>query len=82
MKKMIEQYVILDMDGNVVENIEDINAGVNTLRIYDRERSSSIGKIDTGSSDLNLTIAKACIDACNNYFNVGAETEYIRPEKE
>ena len=74
-KKMIEQYVILDMGGNVVDNIEDINAGVNTLRIYNRETSNTIVKIDTTIAELNLFIAKACIGACNEYSPVSESIE-------
>lgn len=66
-KKMIEKYVIFDMDGNVVGNIEDITSPVNTLRIYDREKSSTIIKVDSGDAYLNLYAAKACIAACDDY---------------
>jgi len=73
-KKMIEKYVILDMAGNVVDTIEDINVEVTTLRIYNRETSHSIVKIDTALGELNLFIAKACIDACNEFIPLEPET--------
>lgn len=65
MKKMIEQYVILDMKGNLVENIEDMET--TSLRVYNREISATISKIDTGNSDMSLHIAQACVAACDEY---------------
>ena len=72
-KKMIEQYVILDMDDNVVENKEDIKAEVNSLRVYDRGNRATIARAVSEDLDFNLFIAKEIVAACD---------EYVLPEPE
>lgn len=72
-KKMIEQYVILDMDDNVVENKEDVTAEVNSLRVYDRGNRATIARVFSEDLDFNLYIAKAIVAACD---------EYVPPEPE
>ena len=70
-KKMIEKYVILDMKGNLVEDREDMKTGA--LRVYNRELSGTIIKIDTGDANMDLHIAKACIDACEEFIPLEPE---------
>lgn len=80
-KKMIEQYVILDMDDNIVENKEDVKAEVNSLRVYDRGNRATIARVFSEDLervfsedlDFNLHIAKAIVAACD---------EYVPPEPE
>ena len=73
MKKMIEQYVVLDMNGNIIENPEDFRSHEHKLRVYDRERMSTLVTVHSGNLDMDLYAAKACVNALD---------EYVTPEPE
>lgn len=72
-KKMIEQYIILDMDDNIVENKEDVKAEGNVLRVYDRGIRATVARVFSEDLDFNMFIAKAIVAACD---------EYVSPEPE
>ena len=86
-KKMIEKYVILDMNGNVVEEKEDVavfsrekpprvfDSHELKLRVYDRERMATIITMHSGDLDLDLYAAKACIASLDEYVPQEPEPE-------
>lgn len=80
-KKMIEQFVIMTMDNEVVETAEDIpNEGnykgePSAVRIYDRARSKSVAKVDTKDKTFTFFLAQAIVSACDEYIPVEPEEE-------
>ena len=74
-KKMIEQYVILDMDDNIVENKEDVKAEANSLRVYDRGIRATIARVFSEDLDFNLFFAKEIVAACDEYVPSEPELE-------
>ena len=80
-KKMIERYVIVNIDNEVVTAVEEINPKYHVmvkseddiLRVYDREERKTIVKIDSGDKACNFFIAEAVVAACD---------EYVPPEPE
>ncbi len=77
-KKMIEQYVILDMDDNIVENKEDVKAEANSLRVYDRGNRATIARAfseDVKSTNKHLDLKEACnlLNAYDKYHKASAK---------
>lgn len=83
MKKMIERYVIINAENEVVTNVEEIRSKTrmmykpedNILRVYDREERKSIAKMNTGDRVLNFVIGEAIVAACDEYVPPEPETE-------
>ena len=74
-KKMIEQYIILDMDDNIVENKEDVKAEGTVLRVYDRGIRATVARVFSEDLDFNMFIAKAIVAACDEYVPPEPESE-------
>ncbi|MBE6505618.1 MAG: hypothetical protein E7Z73_07770 [Methanobrevibacter millerae] len=74
-KKMIERFVILNIENEVVTSVENIEANHgmvynpkgDVLRVYDREKTRVISRVDAGDKLFNLHIAEAIVEACDSY---------------
>ncbi|MBQ6351112.1 MAG: hypothetical protein IJI42_09315 [Methanobrevibacter sp.] len=74
-KKMIERFVILNIENEVVTSVENIEANHgmvynpkgDVLRVYDREKTRVISRVDVGDKLFNLHIAEAIVEACDSY---------------
>ena len=74
-KKMIERFVILNIENEVVTSVENIEANHgmvynpkgDVLRVYDREKTRVISRVDVGDKIFNLHIAEAIVEACDSY---------------
>ena len=72
-KKLVDRFVIKNVQKKVVESVDDmpeLDECFNqdrALRVYDRQKESTIVKIDTGDDEFNFTIAAAVINACDEF---------------
>lgn len=74
-KKMIDRFVIKNVNGKIVKSIEEFPNPNNcfnvpdeyALRIFDREEERTITKIDSRYLPFNFAIAEAVVTACDEY---------------